>query len=81
MMITVPEILFFPFSMYFVDVALNGLNYNEKDSMIDKYQISYNNCSSSLYICEVADCCIGGVEWVTCDVDDEVIQREPLYAF
>ena len=67
--------------MYFIDVALNGLNYNEKDCVIDKDEISYDDCSSSFYISEVADGCVSCVEWVACDVDDEVVQREPLNAF
>ena len=59
--------------MYFVDVALNSLNYNKKDSMVDKDEISYDYCSRSFYIGEVAYGCISGVEWVACDIDDEVV--------
>ena len=65
---------------YFVYATLNDLDGDHRDRVVDEDQIGDDDCPSSLNTGEVAEGGVGGVEGVTSDVEDEVVEGESLDA-
>jgi hypothetical protein len=58
---------------YFINKALNGLNEDHEETVIDEDQVSDDDSPCSFDISEVADGGVDGVESVAGNVQDEVV--------
>ena len=65
---------------YLVDATLYDLDGDHRDRVVDEDQVGNDDCPSSLNTGEVAEGGVGGVEGVTSDVEDEVVEGESLDA-
>ena len=67
-------------SGYLVDTALDDLYGDHCDGVVDKNKVCDDDCSCSFDGGEVAKGGVGGVEGVSGDVEDEIVEGESLDA-
>ena len=65
---------------YLIDAALDDLDGDHGNCMVDENQICDDDCSCSFDGGEVAKGGVGGVEGVSGDVEDEIVEGESLDA-